>query len=114
MRYAVALSNYFDSKTTSITLVDADDPVSAMLKGAGRILGGNPDTWGIDTTGKTTRAVQAAFLDRDMSISRAIPSTRGLPLQNPASPHYPDHFVERISGFFPNSLISLRTGVYFQ
>lgn len=74
MRYTVAILDYLDDDgITETVVVTAPDPVSAMIRGARAILA-HPRKWldALDIL-SNVEAVQAAFFDADMAISRPIP-----------------------------------------
>lgn len=83
MRYAVAYMNYFDNDL-KITVVEANDPIIAMIEGA-RILmdaSGDVNEWlnsfeleNIPVNRCETRIeeIRRAFFDTDQVISRPLP-----------------------------------------
>ncbi len=84
MKYAVALLNCFDNEN-HVVIVEADDPITAMIHGAVEILNvADPDTdeWlqdmlkdipDADGYAARIEEIQGGFFNGDMAISEPVP-----------------------------------------
>ena len=75
MKYAVALLNFFDNEN-KIAIVEAPNPVTAMVEAARSLMKPPPNEWLdeflVDISDDRVEDIQMAFFDTDLAISKPV------------------------------------------